>query len=135
MMKIRMFFFMLLSFAAALYAADLDYPASYREMGLPEYTNAAVSVLGRDNSSVHDGISITLITDESDASLRAYYETEMQARGWILEETIASKKMRAAGMLDQMPFGAVFSKDGMRYQVFAAKQADGKTIHISVVSE
>jgi hypothetical protein len=135
MMKFRALIFLALAVTTGLWAADLDYPASYREMGLPEYTKANVSALGRDNSSVHDGISITLLTDENDATLRVYYETEMKARGWLLEETIASKKMRAAGMLDQMPFGAIFSKDGMRYQLFTGQQTDGKTIHISVISE
>ncbi len=134
-MKIRAVLFLLLCVTTGLCAADLDYPEKYREMGLPEYPNASVSALGRDNSSTHDGISITLLTDDDDATLRDYYESEMQALGWLLEETIAGKKMREAGKLDKLPFGAVFSKDSMRYQLFTGKHATGTTIHISVSSE
>jgi hypothetical protein len=59
----------------------------------------------------------------------------MQARGWVLQETVASAKMRAAGMLDKLPFGAIFSKDGMRYQVFTSPEGEGTAVHINIVEE
>ena len=38
---------------------------------------------------LRDGIVVTLFTQESSATLRAYYEAEMQERGWTLQETVA----------------------------------------------
>jgi len=125
----------LLLFAAALQAAGPDYPAAYRDLGLPEYQNATLTGTGREITSLRDGLALTLVTREDDATLRAYYEAEMSARGWILEETVASRKMRAAGMLDKLPFGAVFSKDGMRYQVSTGRQGTDSVIHINVTGQ
>ena len=135
MIKIRALLFLLVAVTAGLFAADLDYPQSYREMGLPEYENAVVTGLGRDNTASHDGITVTLFSEDEAAKLRVYYEAEMQARGWLLQETIASQKMRAAGMLDKLPFGAIFSKDGMRYQLFSNPEGDGIAVHINIIEE
>jgi hypothetical protein len=134
-MKLQVILFFLLTASTGLFAADLDYPSSYRDLGLPEYENATVTGLGRDNTTLRDGITITLSTQDDGATLRAYYETEMQALGWTLQETVASKKMRAAGMLDKMPFGAIFSKDGMRYQLFTNPEGNGLAVHISISEE
>jgi hypothetical protein len=131
-MKLQVFLLLLLSATTGLFAADPDYPSSYREMGLPEYENASVTGLGRDNTSLRDGIAVTLFTQDDGATLRAYYEAEMQNLGWTLQETVASKKMRAAGMLDKMPFGAIFSKDGMRYQLFTNPEGNGIAVHINI---
>ena len=132
MMKLQLILSLSLAVATGLFADDMDYPSSYRDLGLPEYANATVTGLGRDNTSLHDGITITLFTQEGSAALRTYYEAEMQTRGWTLEETIASKKMRAAGMLDTLPFGAVFSKDDMRYQLFTNPKGNGIAVHINI---
>jgi len=134
-MKPKIILFVLLFVTAGLVADELDYPPSYRDLGLPEYQNAKVTGLGRDNTSLHDGISVTLFTTDDGPVLRSYYEAEMNSRGWILQETVASKKMRAAGMLDALPFGAVFTKDGMQYQLFTNPEGDGTAIHITVNGE
>lgn len=115
--------------------AGPGYPPAYRELGLPEYGNATVTDTGRDNTSLRDGIKVTLLTRDDGTKLRAYYETEMQSRGWQLQETAASAKMRAAGMLDRLPFGAVFKKDRMRFQVFTNPKGNGVAVHISVIED
>ena len=135
MMKYQAVLFLLLAVTTGLFATDPDYPPSYREMGLPEYENATVTGLGRDNTSLRDGITVTLLTEDDSAALRAYYEAEMQARGWELQETVASAKMRAAGKLNKLPFGAIFSKDGMRYQVFTNPEGSDTAVHINIIEE
>jgi hypothetical protein len=82
-----------------------------------------------------DGVTVTLFTQDDGATLRTYYEAEMQDLGWTLQETVASKKMRAAGMLDKMPFGAIFSKDRMRYQLFTNPEGNGLAVRISISEE
>ena len=134
-MKIQIILCLLLTATTGLIAADLDYPKGYRDLGLPEYENATVTALGRDNTNLRNGITITLFTQADGAKLRAYYEAEMQDLGWTLQETIASKKMRAAGMLDRLPFGAVFSKDDMRYQLFTNPEGTGIAIRINIIEE
>lgn len=126
---------MLLTITMGLYAGDLVYPEGYQALGLPEYQNATITDLGRDNSSIRDGFSITLFTTDDGATLRQYYEEEMQSLGWELQETVASTKMRAAGMLDALPFGGVFKKDSMRFQIFTAKKDNGTSIQISVLDD
>lgn len=59
----------------------------------------------------------------------------MQERGWLLQETIASQKMRVAGMLDRLPFGATFTKEGMRYQLISTPEGSGIKLHISIIEE
>jgi len=135
MIRLQAVLILLLTAITNLFAADLSYPPSYLDMGLPEYENAVVTGLGRDNTSLRDGITITLFTEDNGATLRTYYETEMQDRGWVLQETVASKKMRAAGMLDKLPFGAIFSKDGMRFQLFTNPEGNGLAVHISINEE
>jgi len=134
-MKLQVILYLLMGVTTVLFAADLDYPLSYRDLGLPEYENASVTGLGRDNTSLRDGITITLFTLDDGAALRAFYEAEMQNRGWTLQETVASKKMRSASMLDKLPFGAIFSKNGMRYQLFSNPEGNGIAVHISISEE
>jgi len=135
-MKIRFTGLLLSTFmATGLFADGLDYPERYRELQLPEYSNATLTDVGRNSSSLSDGISITLSTVDNTKLLRKYYETEMSNRGWQLQETVATAKRRAAGLLDRLPFGAVFTKQGMRYQIVTHTLEDGTSIHISVVDE
>lgn len=133
MMKYLTVWFLLLLTTAGLYAADLDYPDVYRALGLPEYENATITELGRDSSSLRDGIKITLFTKVDKATLRKYYEDSMQALEWELQEPVSNAKMRAAGMLDQLPFATSFNKNDMRYQITTSKKDNGTFIHISVI--
>jgi hypothetical protein len=135
-MKKQLILLLLLTIAAtSLYAHGLDYPERYKELQLPEYPNATLTDVGRNSSSLSDGISITLFTTDNSTALREYYEAEMNTRDWLLQETVATTKMRAAGMLDKLPFGAVFTKGGMRYQIFTTTVDHGTSVKITVVGE
>ena len=135
MIKRQIALYLLMIFTTAIFADGPDYPVIYRDLGLPQYQNADVTSVGRDNTSLRDGIRVTLLTQDDDATIRAYYEAEMQDRGWVLEETIASKNMRAAGLLDKMPFTATFNKDDMRYRASSNRGEHGTVIQINLLEE
>ncbi len=63
MLKQQLVFFLSLAITSGLFAADMAYPLSYREAGLPEYENAVLTELGRDNTSLRDGISINIVAE------------------------------------------------------------------------
>ena len=67
--------------------------------------------LGRDDTSLLDGIAISPFTQDDGAALRAL------------------------GMLVTLPFGAVFSKNGMRYQLFTNPEGNGLAVHINIHEE
>jgi len=113
----------------------LDYPPLYRELGLPEYPTATVTNLGRANESLADGLSITLETAASHSELRAFYESRLEALGWTLQESIGMQRMRAAGMLEAVPFSGVFCKaDDTGYTVHALDRASYREVKLSVVA-
>ena len=113
----------------------LDYPPLYRELGLPEYPTATVTNLGRANDSLADGLSITLETAASHSELRAFYESRLEALGWTLQESIGMQRMRAAGMLEAVPFSGVFCKaDDTGYTVHALDRASYREVKLSVVA-
>lgn len=112
----------------------LDYPPLYRELGLPEYPTATVSNLGRSNDSLVDGLSITLETTASHSELRAFYESRLEALGWTLQESIAVQRMRAAGMLETVPFSGVFcNPTGAGYSVQALDRVAYRELKLSIV--
>lgn len=114
-------------------AGEPDYPALYRTLELPELDNATVTEVGRTADGLRDGLRVTLSTRASQAEMRQFFETAMAERGWRLVETEGSARMRAAGMLDQLPFAAVFEKDDMRFQVVSTPLGQESTVRISVI--
>ena len=115
---------------------SLDYPPLYKELGLPEYPAATVAQLGRVNDSLADGLSITLETTASHSELRDFYESQLAALGWALQETVATQRMRAAGMLETMPFSGVFcAATGTSYTVRATDMGTYRQVQLSVVAD
>jgi len=114
-------------------AQNLEYPALYKSLDLPEYANATITGLGRQSANLHDGLKIFLESTDDYSALRAYYESELSDKGWVMEETIATRKMREAGMLDRMPFGGIFIKDNMKYLITTFRLKGISKITISVI--
>ena len=116
--------------------SSLDYPSLYRELGLPEYPAATVAQLGRVNDSLADGLSITLETTASHSELRDFYESQLAALGWALQETVATQRMRAAGILQTKPFSGVFcAATGTSYTVRATDTGAYRQVQLSVVGD
>ena len=114
-------------------ARAADYPVLYRDLGLPEYPQATVEAVGRSNSNLHDGLRIKLKTQASSIQLRTFFEQKMTELGWVLQETASMRKMRKAGMLNQLPFNAAFCKnDGTVYQVTTVNLGTSRHVNITV---
>ena len=127
---------LVLSWVKASAEPPLDYPPLYKELGLPEYPAATVAQLGRVNDSLADGLSITLETTASYGELRNFYESQLAALGWALQETVATQRMRAAGMLEAMPFLGVFcAATGTSYTVRATDMGAYRQVQLTVVAE
>lgn len=121
----------LLVLSASVVAAE-DYPALYDSLLLPKYPGAQVVSVGRDNTQLRDGMSVTLKTADAHITLRRFFEIQMPASGWTLQETTATTKMRAAGLLDKLPFMAVFCRsDGAAVQFFTSDQGQVRVVEIS----
>ena len=134
--NVIIFLFLTIFSVFGVFASDLDYPNVYTRMSLPEYPGAVVLSTGRSSHNLEDGISLKLETPASHAELRSYYESRMAELGWILQETIAVTKMREAGVLDRMPFMAVFCfKDGLAYQITATDIAAKRQLRISITAD
>jgi len=110
----------------------LNYPEAYQDLDLPQYAEAVVLSVGRVNN-LSDGIGVTLETEATHAELRDYFEAELASRGWILQETIATRKMREAGVLNNMPFLGNFCRDdGTGFQIVATDLGEQRKVDISV---
>ena len=110
----------------------LNYPEAYQELDLPQYAEAVVLSVGRANN-LADGIRVAVETEATHAELREYFEAELAARGWILQETIATRNMREAGVLNNMPFMGNFCRDdGAGFQIFATELGEQRKVDISV---
>lgn len=110
-----------------------DYPEAYKALSLPTYENATILSVESGNN-LDDGIRIVIETDATHLQLRAFYEGELSARGWVLQETIAMKKMRQLGVLDTQPFMGNFCRnDGAGFQVFATDSGDMRKVTLNVV--
>lgn len=113
-------------------ATPLNYPEAYLDLELPQYAAATVVSVGRVNNMT-DGIVLALETEATHAELREYFEAELAARGWILQETIATRKMREAGVLNNMPFMGNFCRDdGTGFQIVATDLGEQRKVDISV---
>lgn len=117
-----------------MFSQTQEYPALYKSLELPEYENAILVKKGHQEVSLRDGLRLTLETPDEYGPLRSYYEAELAAKGWELEETIATRKMREAGMLDQMPFNGVFRKGNRKFQITSSRSGD-KTLYSIIVLE
>jgi hypothetical protein len=117
-------------------AQDQNYPDLYLEMNLPLYPGADVVSTGRNNSSLADGITVVLEATASHAELRRFYESVLIDQGWELQETVASARMRQAGMLDKMPFIALFCHpDGTGYKIMSSDLGARQRIQISLTGD
>ena len=126
---------LLFIYSSTVISQELYYPSAYTSLNLPEYPNATITELGRTSESLKDGVKIFLESSDDYITLRSYYESEMAALGWTLQESIAVKKMREMGKLDMIPFAGVFEKDDLVFQIFTSRVNDLTKLNIALLKK
>ncbi|MFH1508560.1 MAG: hypothetical protein ABIE68_00060 [bacterium] len=107
--------------------AVLDYPDLYRDYDLPEYADGELTDIGRQQTSLRDGLKITLESMVDNAiTIGSYYETAMSALGYTYTPP--------AHPSEQL-WGATFTKDDLTYQVMVTVLVDKTQIIIDFFGE
>lgn len=104
---------------------DGDYPALYKQYGLPEYPGATIKYDGRTADSLDDGISLKLTTSDDVQTVGAFYADEFASLdGWTYTPPNFS---------NETLYGATAEKsdEGLRYQLTVASLPDNTQINIS----
>lgn len=70
------------------------YPELYRAHGLPELPGGSVTSVGRQTSSLRDGLRIRLTSSRPLAEVRDFYRNALMAGGWKEEDTPAARAAR-----------------------------------------
>jgi hypothetical protein len=107
------------------------YPSLLAELGVPALTGATIVELSSVFDS-RDGGFIVLESDGTDAELREFYEQSLTDTEWVLAETKAATALRAKGLLNNLPFLAVFTKPGWRLHFLASTYDDIKRLRITL---
>lgn len=102
--------------------AQLDYPDLYRQYDLPEYPNGELTSIGRQQTSLSDGLKLMLDSDQNPLAIGQYYENEMTALGWSY-----TPPPHPTAKL----WGTTFQKDGLTYQIIVVQLPTTTQITIS----
>ncbi len=73
-----------------------DYPASYKQAGLPEYPSADITHFGDKDATFHDGIFIFLVTDDDRDKVAVFFDSQLKAKGWNLTNDNSSSDVYLA---------------------------------------
>lgn len=109
----------------------LEYPSLLTELGVPVLTDATIVALSPVFDR-RDGGFIVLESSGTDAELREFYEQSLADTEWVLAETKAATALRAKGLLNNLPFLAVFTKPGWRLHCLASTFDDQKRLRITL---
>ena len=104
---------------------DGDYPALYKQYGLPEYPGATIEYDGRTADSLDDGISLKLTTSDDVQTVGAFYADEFASLdGWTYTPPNFS---------NESLYGATAEKadEELRYQLIVTNLPDNTQISIS----
>ncbi|MGE0043287.1 MAG: hypothetical protein AB7H88_19340 [Vicinamibacterales bacterium] len=112
----------------ALAAAQRDYPAVYRDHGLPELAGATVTSTGRQATSLRDGIRIDLETPMAVQDVLAAYREQMAPLGW--SETPPRTRFQSP-MLGR----AEFTKGTLTFSVTATRLGEVTTINLNLLEK
>jgi len=125
---------LLVLFFIGLYAQN-NYPDAYVSLNLPIYSNAELKHVSRNTTDLTDGIKVMLESSSDYATLRSYFESEMESRGWTMNESIAIQKMRESGKLETIPFSGEWTKGDMKFQIFTSKWNDKTKLNLTLLQK
>lgn len=104
------------------------YPDTYRSLDLPVLPGGLVTSSGRQSTSLRDGLSIRLTTDQSVAEARTFYTDHMNSLGW----TSAPSGPGAAAL--NLPVANVaFTRGQLTFQATITAADTGSLVAITVV--
>jgi hypothetical protein len=108
--------------AASAPDAGMSYPAAYTAMSLPELEGATLTSTGRQQTSLRDGLALTLTSSKTVDEVNTFYRDALTALSWT-----AAPQGRGA-LVPNMPVaGGSFSKDGLTFTTIITAMPTGET--------
>jgi hypothetical protein len=105
-------------------ANPLAYPKLYVDEDLPQYPAAILTDLGRQTTSLRDGIKLQAVSNDGLALIIQYFIPEMEKRGWTYDKVTRGR----VEQLQDMPMDMiVFVKGKLHFSVTASKIEDEQT--------
>lgn len=117
--------------ASAEAELNLTYPQRLIDLGVPPLPDAQVIEVSRVFNS-QDGGFVVLESALGNAGLRTFYEQSLAETEWTLAETRAAAALREKGLLNNLPFLAVFTKPGWRLHCLATTFDDARRLKITL---
>ena len=116
--------------AALLVAAhatqpQLSYPQQYQLLQLPEMPGATVTSVGRQSTSLADGIRVDIETAEEVAAVLKFFRERLLAGGWTETPSRAKVALTTIGRVE-------FTKDRMTYSAMATRRATTTVVQLNV---
>lgn len=103
-------------------ATDLTYPPLYRSHSLPEHPDATLVSIGRQTTSLDDGLRLELTTKARVREAAKFYEEKMKALGW---------KVPPQRFPNDRVYLCEFTRDDLLYQLtITATPSQGSRIRI-----
>ena len=124
----RMFLLGLPLFAVTMVSAQMDYPAAFRNLKLPELTGATIASTGRQTTSLRDGIRIDLETTMPVQEVLAYYREQMAPLGW-------KDASPPARMKSPMMGGATFTHEALTLTLTVTRMGETTKVGLNLVEK
>ena len=102
----------------------MEYPKLYVDNGLPEYTGAVVTGLGRQVDSLKDGLKITAVSNDSMDLIMPFFIEAMEKLGYAYDKTKYERSQLIAGAPIK---SVVFTKEKLKFSVRLAKLQQQQT--------
>ena len=103
------------SLALAATTSALEYPSLYGD--LPKYPNAELIDIGRQQSSLRDGLVLKIVSPDPLKTIADFYKKGMSERGW----TTPPQRFSSEDL-----YSGAFKKDNLRFQLQVMRTKPGE---------
>ena len=101
--------------ALAATTSALEYPSLYGD--LPKYPNAELLDIGRQQSSLRDGLVLKIVSPDPLKTIVGFYKKGMSERGW----TTPPQRFSSEDL-----YSGAFKKDNLRFQLQVMRTKPGE---------
>ncbi len=101
--------------ALAATTSALEYPSLYGD--LPKYPNAELLDIGRQQSSLRDGLVLKIVSNDPLKTIVGFYKKGMSERGW----TTPPRRFSSEDL-----YSGAFKKDNLRFQLQVMRTKPGE---------